>query len=124
MSAKDFVTLGIGASPGSTSLFVLVGLKPGTAVCTFVLANFWGNNMDGYAPLTVRFFDMSANATSWSWSFGDGESSTLENPTHTYAASGSYTVTLTINGGVSSESRASFIVVGVAPTLPLTGAGA
>ena len=31
----------------------------------------------------------------WSWDFGDGNGSTAQNPSHTYAADGTYTVTLT-----------------------------
>ncbi len=33
---------------------------------------------------------------SYAWTFGDGGSSSLESPTHTYAASGTYTVQLTV----------------------------
>jgi PKD repeat protein len=49
----------------------------------------------------VQFSDNSVNIpTSWTWNFGDPSSganntSTLQNPTHTYAATGQYTVTLT-----------------------------
>ena len=41
--------------------------------------------------------------TSWNWSFGDGSTSTLQTPTHTYATSGSFNVTLqvTTNNGCS-----------------------
>ena len=49
--------------------------------------------------LTASFTDRSTdNGTivSRSWTFGDGSSSTATNPTRTYAASGSYTVTLTV----------------------------
>ena len=42
----------------------------------------------------VSFTDQSTNATGWSWDFGDGGTSLLQNPTHTYAASGVYLVTL------------------------------
>jgi PKD repeat protein len=35
------------------------------------------------------------NITSWHWDFGDGNTSSLSNPTHNYAAPGSYNVTLT-----------------------------
>jgi len=43
--------------------------------------------------------------TNWLWDFGDGNTSTQQNPTHTYALSGAYTVTLTVmsNGGCSSS---------------------
>ncbi|MDR0368742.1 MAG: PKD domain-containing protein [Bacteroidales bacterium] len=45
----------------------------------------------------VRFADRSsANAVAWAWDFGDDSTSTLQNPEHTYKASGTYTVTLTV----------------------------
>lgn len=50
----------------------------------------------GSAPLDVEFTDTtSGSPTNWLWDFGDGEFSDEENPTHTYAASGSYSVSLT-----------------------------
>lgn len=45
--------------------------------------------------LTVNFTNTSANASSYSWDFGDGMISTEEDPSHTYAAEGTFTVTLT-----------------------------
>lgn len=39
----------------------------------------------------------------YSWDFGDGNSSTDANPTHSYAAVGSYTVTLTVSNGLGSD---------------------
>ena len=48
------------------------------------------------AGLVVDFTDNSIFAVSYSWDFGDGGTSTDMNPTHTYAASGQYDVTLTI----------------------------
>lgn len=38
----------------------------------------------------------SGNIVSWFWTFGDGTTSTAQNPTHNYAASGNYDVTLTV----------------------------
>lgn len=49
--------------------------------------------------LNVAFTNLSVGGTSWAWDFGDGNTSTLENPTHTYAQNGTYTVTLTVDGG-------------------------
>ncbi|HNW98811.1 MAG TPA: M4 family metallopeptidase, partial [Bacteroidales bacterium] len=44
--------------------------------------------------LNVSFTNASTNSDSSYWNFGDGATSQLVNPTHTYAASGTYTVTL------------------------------
>ncbi|MFO8132449.1 MAG: PKD domain-containing protein, partial [Thermoplasmatota archaeon] len=47
----------------------------------------------------VSFTDNSANSTfieSWEWDFGDGNTSAMQHPSHTYASSGSYNVTLTV----------------------------
>ena len=69
---------------------------PVTVNVSTVTANF-ANNATG-ASLSVDFTDQSTGATSWSWNFGDGNTSTSQSPTHVYAAPGTYTVTLTING--------------------------
>lgn len=51
------------------------------------------------APLTVSFFNESANGISFIWDFGDGSSSTSVNPIHTYTTQGQFDVTLFVNGG-------------------------
>lgn len=59
---------------------------------------------------TVGFTDLSINnPTSWSWDFGDGNSSPLANPTHTYAAAGTYTVVQTATNGCGSTTRSAEI---------------
>lgn len=51
---------------------------------------------------TISFSDLSIDATTWSWDFGDPfnlyepNTSSQMNPTHTYADSGTYCVTLTV----------------------------
>ncbi len=51
--------------------------------------------------------------TSWAWSFGDGATSTDKNPTHVYASSGDYTVTLTVSNGTDNavETKTNYISV-------------
>jgi hypothetical protein len=63
----------------------------------------------------VNFTNTSANATSYSWDFGDFTSSSAAQPTHAFAASGAYTVTLTaINGDCSDDTTFTInIVVGL-----------
>ena len=50
--------------------------------------------------LSAAFFDESTDAdgtvTTRSWTFGDGATSSEQNPTHTYAAAGTYTATLEV----------------------------
>jgi thermitase len=80
-------------------------------------ANFSATPLEGKAPLTVVFTDLSVSddgISSWFWSFGDGASSTQRNPTHTYSKAGSYTVSLTVrdpDGDSHTKTRASYIVV-------------
>jgi len=53
---------------------------------------------------TIDFTSTSTGADSYFWEFGDGTTSTQENPTHTYAANGSYTIYLTITNDDCTES--------------------
>jgi len=60
------------------------------------------------------FYDNSLGAETWLWDFGDGITSDDQNPTHIYAQSGTYTVTLTITSGTTcngSDSMQQTIVV-------------
>ena len=73
------------------------------------VAAFSGTPRSGTAPLTVAFTDASTNGpTSWAWDFGDPasgpqNSATVANPSHTYAAAGTYTVTLTASNSAGSS---------------------
>ncbi|HED66922.1 MAG TPA: PKD domain-containing protein, partial [Planctomycetes bacterium] len=69
-------------------------------------ADFSATPSSGRSPLAVRFRDLSSGVpTSWSWDFGDGANSSAQNPSHTYANSGRYTVTLTVTNELGSASR-------------------
>jgi PKD repeat protein len=60
----------------------------------------------------VIFFDASTQSpTSWSWDFGDGGASALQNPSHTYAADGTYGVTLTATNSAGQNSTSRFVTV-------------
>ena len=70
------------------------------------------------SALSCQFTDASSDdgtVTAWLWSFGDGGSSTERNPTHTYAAAGSYSVTLTVTDDEGSSDIASHQVSVTAP---------
>ncbi len=65
---------------------IVIGSNPGAG------AAFTPSLISG---TTWQFTDNSTGSpTTWLWNFGDSQTSTSQNPSHTYAANGSYTVTL------------------------------
>ncbi|HSH67884.1 MAG TPA: PKD domain-containing protein [Bacteroidia bacterium] len=102
-------------NPGSTTLsgdgegyFILAAFDPATncydtAKIRLVIsepptANFTFNNNNQCAGTMITFSNTSAKVypyTTYLWDFGDGTNSTLKNPTHSYAATGTYNVTVT-----------------------------
>ncbi len=71
--------------------------------------------------LEVTFMDTSTDANdviAWSWSFGDGATSDVQHPIHTYAASGAYTVLLTVTNAAGLSDTASNLVSVEAPAPP------
>ncbi len=61
---------------------------------------------------TVSFVDASTDVPqSWNWDFGDGGTSSEQNPSHTYAASGTFTVTLTVSNLIGSDSYSQSVTV-------------
>ena len=91
----------------------------------------------GVAPLAISFSSAGSSdpegvTLSYNWNFGDGGTSTSANPSHTYAAAGSYTAKLTVSDGVNNavSSNISIVVtaaagnqspVAVASATPLSG---
>jgi PKD repeat protein len=102
-------------------------------------ADFTGAPRTGYAPLLVQFTDLSSGSiTGWQWDFGDLSTSTDQQPSHLYAAPGTYTVVLTITrpaGGTDVSTQVDYVTAtpnpyGVAPAdgsigtqITVTGAG-
>lgn len=66
--------------------------------------------------LTASFTNGSSNATSYSWDFGDSSSSTDANPTHDYAADGTYTVVLTATNNCGTSTFTQNVVITTAPS--------
>ncbi|MEO7324793.1 MAG: PKD domain-containing protein, partial [Dokdonella sp.] len=68
--------------------------------------------------LVASFIDSSSDSdgsiASRAWTFGDGGTSTATNPSHTYAASGNYSVSLKVtdNGGLTNTKTSSVTVSG------------
>ncbi|MCS3797232.1 gliding motility-associated-like protein [Chitinophagaceae bacterium OAS944] len=60
----------------------------------------------------TSLFDRSMAPLSFHWDFGDGTTSNLEYPSHVYAATGKYTVTLTVvNGGCRHTTSTNVFIV-------------
>jgi PKD repeat protein len=96
--------------------YVVMGIAP-VANFTFIPN---GNN--------VSFFNQSINGITYLWNFGDGTTSTNLNPTHTYAAGGTYTVTLAVTNNCGEVTHVRTVVLATAPAAgftatPTTGCG-
>ncbi len=84
-------------------------------------ADFSSDFIEGCAPLTVQFQDLSTpNTTNWNWSFPGGVPSTssLQNPVVTYQNPGMFSVTLTASNSAGSHTvvKANYIKVEPEPT--------
>ncbi len=73
---------------------------PDAPVAEFSFTNVClGDAMDFVDESTIG----SGTITDWDWDFDDGGTSTLSDPSHTYAAAGSYTVELTVTSDDGCE---------------------
>jgi sugar lactone lactonase YvrE len=85
-------------------------------------ADFAGAPRVGAPPLVVTFTNRSLYYTHSLWDFGDGTTSTQQSPVHTYATTGTYTVTLTVDRGITDTdtlTRPGYVLVGPAQRLYL-----
>ncbi|RKR92021.1 PKD domain-containing protein [Micromonospora pisi] len=97
------------------------GNRAPTAVAT-------ADRTSGPGPLTVTFgsagsSDPEGDALSYSWSFGDGATSTSANPSHTYAANGTYPAKLTVQdpAGNFGSATVTITVGNTVPTVTISG---
>ncbi len=84
-------------------------------------AAFTSSGMEGCAPYSVSFTDMSTNnPTSWAWTVdGAGDfSSTDQNPTFVFTEAGTYNITLIATNALGSDTayEENFITVNEEPT--------
>ncbi|MEM7037793.1 MAG: PKD domain-containing protein, partial [Bacteroidota bacterium] len=74
---------------------VIISCVPPASMFSFAVSN------DSVASFTNQ---ASTNTTAWTWDFGDGSpTSTAANPTHTYAAPGTYTVCLFVTNSCGAD---------------------
>jgi len=76
----------------------------------------------GPAPLTVVFAasvnDTDGSIASYSWSFGDGGTSAEPNPTHLYAAGGTFSAMLEVTDNAGATTQASVDIEVAVPVNP------
>jgi PKD repeat protein len=87
---------------------------------TIFSADFTADPVQGPAPLEAQFRDASSpGASGHTWDFGDGTGGAGTGPAHTYAASGDYTVSLTVTGpGPAAVKIAKVAYIRVSETAP------
>src|SRR5205814_173855 len=77
------------------------------------------------SALTVSFTDTSTDSGgtigSHAWTFGDGRTSSATNPTHTYAASGTYSVYDTVNNRSSTKTVSITVTASTSSQLIVNG---
>jgi len=117
-TATETVVDGVSGQSSSKSATVTVSSSGGTPSANFTVS---------ISGLTANFTDTSTDTGgtigSHSWAFGDGGTSTATNPSHTYAAAGTYTVTETVTDSVNgaSNSKSSAVTVSAATSSQLLG---
>lgn len=141
LNATNFQWTMPGAFPPSSTAFspTVVYNNPGTYSVTLTATNAAGSDTEiklnyvvvGAEPEPSFFTTVNLNVVNFTnttpgsgntylWNFGDGQTSTEISPTHTYAASGTYTVTLTATNvcGVITETQT--VVIVLLPTANFT----
>jgi PKD repeat protein len=78
-------------------------------------ADFIASKNVGWSGTSIAFTDKSLNATSWFWNFGNGQTSTQQNPVVNYTTSGSFDVSLTVNG---THTRTVNGMIKILPNMP------
>jgi FOG: PKD repeat len=111
------VTLTVSTAAGITSTMThTLSVTTATPAAPPVSAAFDMTPSSPAVRANVTFTDRSTGSpTSWQWNFGDGSTSSAQNPSHAYAAQGSYAVALTVANATSSSSTSHVITI-AAPT--------
>jgi hypothetical protein len=130
-AAVTFYTILLGKNP--TLITFNAGLPPAEAnqirqvvllsvyskLAKFGVGSFDPNAAFTYLSAGPKKMDFnsatSQNAINYNWNFGDGGTSTLANPSHTYAATGTYSVRLIVDDCMKKDTSIQSVIV------PVTG---
>jgi len=124
------ITNATSANAGTYSVTLTVGGCTSPAGTTSVslsapsIADFTGSPTATSCSGFVQFTDnTSGTPISWLWDFGDGQTSNLQSPSHTYAASGVYSVSLTATNacGSNQATKTDYITIDVASLPTVVG---
>jgi len=101
-----------GATGGATNL---------QQFCT-ELSTDWATDLPDYTCLgqPMQFSDSTSSfgqIVDWNWNFGDGNTSQVQNPSHLYAADGTYNVTLTVTDASGCQDSITEAVLVATPDL-------
>lgn len=103
-TVKLTATNSAGGDTITKSNYISVKSGPQTPTTQPPVAEFTSSAKSVDGSLIVTFTDTSTGEpTSWLWDFGDGNTSTEQNPTHTYAESGDYHVTLIVSNSAGTN---------------------
>ncbi|WP_310389490.1 M14 family zinc carboxypeptidase [Roseateles sp.] len=103
---------------GNWGAFSAVFVRIDPQASTAPVAAFEVSALERLASFTDRSLD-NGQIVSRLWSFGDGQSSNLPNPSHEYAADGSYTVTLKVDDDEGKSASVSKSVTVMADGIPV-----
>ena len=113
MAGTYSCTTSIGAQTTSATTEVVIYPQPtanftATTVCQGEATQFTSTSTTNPAGQQI---------TSYQWNFGDGQTSNQENPSHTYAQSGTFNVTLTVScgDGLCTDTKTQTVTVHAAP---------
>ena len=84
-------------------------------------ASFDVSNTSFCSGETIQFNDVSTGSVSnWAWDFGDGGTSADADPSHLYATSGTYTVSLTVTNTIGSDTETQTITINDLPNVSVS----
>jgi PKD repeat protein len=112
------------SATAATSAVVAAGTAPTGAPTAAAGGPYSGTANSAIAFSSAGSSDPNSLALSYFWQFGDGASSTAASPTHTYASSGNYSVTLTASNGTTwTTASTSAAITAVTPAALVANAG-